>query len=60
MLVIKASKKVSDFATSEKLDKFGKTVVDHPTSEQTGNIARRKWPYDACALRQMDARIYVI
>ena len=60
MFDIEASKNVKDLATLEKSAKFRKTVVDHPTSEQKGNVNQRNWPYDSRALRQLDACIYII
>ena len=40
MFDIEASKKVGDLATSEKSE-FGKTVVNHPTSEGKGHSPKK-------------------
>ena len=40
MFDIEASKKVGDLTTSEKAE-FGKTVINHPTSERKGRSSKK-------------------
>ena len=50
---------MSEISHPQKNWQIQKTVVDHPTSEQKGNVARRTWPYDVRGPSQLYARTYV-